>query len=207
MHLKITPCTCSLITVASKPNKQFISACLYGDHFRSLTGGKVMKYVLPSLLFLTLFKMLELCEVPVGLSEDGTQNTEAFGTQRAAPMTHLYRGRGFILFLEEVRSEISASALQLGTVSAGGKAHHQRLIKDLYPFRHVFSHFWEKPYLLPLRAQRRSRCESGSCRNYFLLFAPQRSGHRGLWHFLMCVSLDYHATFSSFKLNIPPSRI
>lgn len=26
----------------SKPNKQFISACLYGDCFRSLTGGKVM---------------------------------------------------------------------------------------------------------------------------------------------------------------------
>lgn len=56
-------------------------------------------------------------------------------------MTHLYRGRGFILFSEEVRSEISASALQLGTASAGGEAHHQRLIKDLYPFRHVFSHF------------------------------------------------------------------
>lgn len=81
-------------------------------------------------------------------------------------MTHLYWGRGFILFLEEVRSEISASALQLGTVSAGGKAHHQRLIKDLYPFRHVFSHFLEKPYLLPL-AESCSRCGSGSCRNYF----------------------------------------
>lgn len=56
-------------------------------------------------------------------------------------MTHLYWRRGFILFWGEARSEISASALQLGTVSAGGKAHHHRLIKDLYPFRHVFSHF------------------------------------------------------------------
>lgn len=42
-----------------------------------IVSGKVIKYVLPFLLFLALFKMLELRGVPVGLSEEGAQNTEA----------------------------------------------------------------------------------------------------------------------------------
>lgn len=77
----------------SKPNKQFISACLYGDCFRSLTGGKVIKYVLHYLLFLALFKMLELCKVPVGVSEEGTQNTEASVHREPLPW-HICTGEG-----------------------------------------------------------------------------------------------------------------
>lgn len=86
-------------------------------------------------------------------------------------MTHLYWGRGFILFLEEVRSEISASALQLGTVSAGGKAHHQRLIKDLYPFRHVFSHFFRKT-IPPASRRELFKVWERLLSQLFLLFAP-----------------------------------
>lgn len=53
------------------------SPCLYEDCLRSLTRGKIIKYVLHCLLFLTLFKMLKQCRVPVGVSEEGTQNTAA----------------------------------------------------------------------------------------------------------------------------------
>lgn len=67
-------CSCSMalnLTNNSTP------ACLYEGCFRSLTGGKVIKYVRHYLLFLALFKMLEQCKVPVGVSEEGTQNTAA----------------------------------------------------------------------------------------------------------------------------------
>lgn len=124
------------------------SACLYEDCFRYLTGGKIIKYVLQYLLFLCLSKCCNSAGSQWEFVCGGNPKHSSFGAQRAAPMTHLYWRGGFILFLGEARSEISASALQLGTVSAGGNAHHHHLIKDLYPFRRFFSFFFCQPYLL-----------------------------------------------------------
>lgn len=98
----------------------------------------MIKMSLPPSCFLTLFKDAETVQrPPVGVSEEGTQN-------RAAPMTHLFCRRisSYFFFLGGKRDLRSQHLFnQLGTASAGGKAHHQRLIKDLCPFRRVFSQF------------------------------------------------------------------
>lgn len=75
-----------------------IFACLDEDCFRYLTGGKMIKYVLHYLLFLTLLKKAEIVQGPCGSFWGGNPKHSSFSAQRAAPMTHLYWRRGFILF-------------------------------------------------------------------------------------------------------------
>ena len=123
-------------------------ACLYEDCFRYLTAGNTIKHVLQYLLFPTLSEMLQQSRESLWEFVRREPKTQQRRCTESCSHDTFVLEKGIYPVLGEARSEISASALQLGTVSAGGKAHHRRLIKDLYPFRRVFSHFFCKLNLL-----------------------------------------------------------
>lgn len=109
-------------------------------------------------------------------------------------------GKGIYPVLGEARSEISASALQLGTVSAGGKAHHQRLIKDLYPFRHVFSHFQKT--ISPAFCWELFKVREWHLSPLFCVFLPIERGNKWRVDF-KCLCLASMNVLSPAEINMP----
>lgn len=165
-------------------------ACWYQDCFRYLTGGKMIKYVLHYLLFLTLSKNAEIVQGPCGSFWGGNPKHSSFGAQRAAPMTHLYWRRGFILFWgkQDLRSQHLLSSLALWVLEA---RHITTVWLKIYTLSDMFSLIFSKPYL-PRFAESCLRWRSGSCLNCFATnFKHLECQTTKVWIFNKCILFDW----------------
>lgn len=86
-------------------------------------------------------------QCPRGSFWGGNPKHSSFSSQRAAPMTHLYWRRGFILFWgkQDLRSQHLLSSLALWVLEA---RHITAVWLKIYTLSDMFSLIFSKPYLL-----------------------------------------------------------
>lgn len=138
-------------------------------------------------------------QCPCGSFWGGNPKHSSFSSQRAAPMTHLYWRRGFILFWgkQDLRSQHLLSSLALWVLEA---RHITAVWLKIYTLSDMFSLIFSKPYLLHF-AESCLRWGSGSCLNRIATVSQHQEQRCGFlinvfWWSEMCNKNGYNGAIS-----------